>query len=89
MDEHGLLDGPGVAVDLFVYYIKLFWILWVSCGGAVKVYRGGGFEVFLDSFSQWSTWFSYIGTGAIYLGAFVVINDACMVVLGVLVFGVS
>ena len=41
MDEHGFLDDPGMAVDLFVYYVKLFWIHWVSCGGAVKVYGEG------------------------------------------------
>ena len=43
-DEHGLLDGPGVALDLFVYYIKLFWVHWVSCGGAVKVYGEGALK---------------------------------------------
>ena len=37
MDEHGLFDGPRLAADLFMYCIKLFWIHWVSCGGAVKV----------------------------------------------------
>ena len=46
------LGGPGMAVDLFVYYIELFWIHWVSSGGAVKVYGGGSFEMFLDSFTQ-------------------------------------
>ena len=51
-DEHNFLDGPGMAVDLFVHYIELLWIHWVSCGGAVKVYGGRGFEVFLNSFTQ-------------------------------------
>ena len=41
-----------------------------------------------DSFSQWSAWFSYVSTGAVYLGALVVVDDACLVVLGVLVLGV-
>ena len=52
MDEHSFLDGPGMAVDLFVYYIELFWIHCVSCGGAVKVDGGRDLEVFLDSFIQ-------------------------------------
>ena len=43
-DEHGLLGGPGVAVDLFMCYIKLLWVHWVSCGGAVKVYGGGALK---------------------------------------------
>ena len=34
-DKHGLLDGPGMAVDLFVDYAKLFRVHWMSCGGAV------------------------------------------------------
>ena len=52
MDEHGFLDGPGVAVDLFVDYVELFWIHWESCGGAVKVDGGVGLEMFLDSSTQ-------------------------------------
>ena len=52
MDEHGFLNGPGMAVDLFVDYVELLWIHWVSCGGAVKVDGGGGLEMFLDSFTQ-------------------------------------
>ena len=37
MDEHGFLNGPGMAVYLFVDYVELFWNHWVSSGGAVKV----------------------------------------------------
>ena len=33
VDEHSFLDGPRMAVDLFVHYIELFWIHWMSCGG--------------------------------------------------------
>ena len=33
--ERGILDGPGMAVNFFVYYVELTWIHWVSCGGAV------------------------------------------------------
>ena len=51
-DEHGFFDGPGMTVDLFVYYVKLVWVHWVSCSGAVVVYGGRVFEVFLDSFTQ-------------------------------------
>ena len=52
MVEHGCSDGPGMTVDLFVYYVKLDWVHWVSCSGAVVVYGGRDFEVFLDSFTQ-------------------------------------
>ena len=52
MDEHSFLDGPGMAVYLFVYYIELLWIHWVSCGGAVKVDGGRDLEMFLNSFTQ-------------------------------------
>ena len=52
MDECGFLDGPGMAVDLFVHYVELFWIHWVYCGGAVKVDRGRGLEMFLYSLPQ-------------------------------------
>ena len=48
MYEHGLLDGPGVAVNLLVYYIELVGVHWVSCGGTVVVYGGGGLEMFFD-----------------------------------------
>ena len=51
MDEHGFFDGPGMTVDLFMYYVELVWVHWMSCGGAVMVYWGGGFEVFLNSFT--------------------------------------
>ena len=48
-DEHSLLDGPGVAVDFFVYYVELVGVHGMSCGGTVEVYGGRGFEVFLNS----------------------------------------
>ena len=35
MDKHGLLDGPGKAVNFLVYYVELFWVHWVSCSGTV------------------------------------------------------
>ena len=52
MDEHSFLNGPGMALDLFVYYVELFWIHWVSFGGAVKVDGGRGLEMFLNSLTQ-------------------------------------
>ena len=52
MDEHGFLNVPGMAVDLFVDYVELFWIHWVSCGGAVEVDGGRDLEMFLNSFTQ-------------------------------------
>ena len=48
-DEHGFLDGPGMAVDLLVHYVKLLGVHGVSCGGTVVVYGGGGFEMFFNS----------------------------------------
>ena len=34
-DEHGLFDGPGMAVDFLVHYVKLLWVHGVSCCGGV------------------------------------------------------
>ena len=51
--------------------------------------EGGGLEVFLDSFTQGSSRFSYVGTGSVYLQAFVVGDDACLIVFGVLVLWVA
>ena len=37
MDEHSLLDGPGMAVDFLVHYVELVGVhggvLWWYCGG--------------------------------------------------------
>ena len=35
IDEHGLLDGPGMAVNFLMSYVELFWVHWVSCSGTV------------------------------------------------------
>ena len=35
VDEHGLLDGPGMAVDFLMYYVELLWVHGVACSGAV------------------------------------------------------
>ena len=50
---------------------------------------GGSLEMFLDSFTQGSARFSYVGTGAVYLWAFVVVDDACLIVFRVLVLGLA
>ena len=48
-DAHSLLDGPGMAVDFLVHYVELVGVHGVSCGGTMEVYRGRGFEMFLNS----------------------------------------
>ena len=50
-DEHSLLDGPGMAVDFLVHNAELVGVHGVSYGGTVEVYRGRGFEMFLDPVS--------------------------------------
>ena len=34
-DEHGLFDGPGMAVNFFEYYAELFLVHRMSCSGTV------------------------------------------------------
>ena len=80
--EHGFLDGPGMVVNFLVYYTILLWVHGVSCGGAMQVNGGRCLEMFLDPFSQWSAWFPYVSTGAVYVGTFVVVDDPCLAVLG-------
>ena len=43
-DEHGLFDGPGMAVDVLVHYVNLVWVPGVFCSGAVVVYGGGALK---------------------------------------------
>ena len=52
MDEHGLFDGPGMAVNFLMHYVELVGVHGMSCSSAVVVYGGEGFEVFLYSFTQ-------------------------------------
>ena len=54
MDEHGLLDGPELAVHFLVYYVQLVGIQGMACGGTVLVYGGRGLEVFLDPVTKCS-----------------------------------
>ena len=49
MDEHGFLDGTGLAVNFLVYYTELVGVHGMACGGTVLVYGGRGLEVFLNS----------------------------------------
>ena len=53
-DEHGLLDGPRLAVHFLVYYVELVGIRGMTCGGTVLVYGGRGLEVFLDPVTKCS-----------------------------------
>ena len=46
-DKHSFLDGPGLVVYLLVNNVKLVGVHEVFCGGAVKVYGGGGLKMFL------------------------------------------
>ena len=61
----------------------------VSCGGAVKMYGGGGLEMFLNPFPQGPARFPYVGTGAVDVGALILVNDACLVGFGILVLGIA
>ena len=35
MDEHGLFDGPGMAVDFLVHCTELVGVHGMACGGTV------------------------------------------------------
>ena len=70
-------------------YTELFRVHGVSCVGAVKMYGGGGLEVFLDSFPQGSARFPYVGTDAVDVWALVFVDDPCLIDFGVLVLGVA
>ena len=87
--KHGFLDGPGLAVYLLVYNVKLVGVHGVSCGGAVELYGGGGLEMFLNPFPQGLARFPNVGAGAVYVGALVLVDDACLAGLGILVFRIS
>ena len=89
MDKHSFLDGPGLVVYLLVHNVKLVGVHGVSCGGAVKVYGGGGLKMFLDSFPQGSARFLNVRTGTVDVWALVLVDDSCFVGFGVLVLGVS
>ena len=88
-DEHGFLNSPGLPVYFFVDNAELVGIYGVSCGSAVKMHGGGGLEMFLNPFTQGPARFPYIGTGAVDVGALILVNDACLVGFGVLVLGIA
>ena len=44
MDKHSFLDGPGLAVYLFVNNVQLVGIHGVSCDGAVVMYGAGALK---------------------------------------------
>ena len=87
-DEHSLLDGPGLAVYLFVNNVKLVGVHGMSCGGTVVVYGGRGLEMFLNSFPQGSARLPNVGAGAVDMWALVFVGDACLVGFWVLILGV-
>ena len=89
MDTHGFLNSPQLAVYLLVYNVKLIGVHGVSCGGAVKMYGGGGLKMFFDSFPQGPARFSNVGTGAVDVWALILVDDSCLVGFGILVFGVA
>ena len=64
-DKHGFLNGPGLAIYFLVYNVELVGVHGVSCGGAVKMYGGGGLKMFFDSFPQGSARFPNVGIGAV------------------------
>ena len=88
-DKHGFLNGPRLAAYLLVNNIELVGVHRVFCGGAVKMYRGGGLEMFLDPFPQGPARFPNVGTEAVDVWALVLVNDACLVGFGILVLGVA
>ena len=79
MDEHSLLDGPELAVCLFVNNVKLVGVHGMSFGGTVVVYGGRGLEMFLNSFPQGSARLPNVGAGAVDMWALVFVDDACLV----------
>ena len=89
MDEHNLLDGPGLAVYLFMNNVKLVGVHGMSCGGTVVMYGGRGLKMFLNSFPQGSARLPNVGAGAVDVWALVFVDDACLVGFGVLILGVS
>ena len=89
VDKHGFLDDPGLIANLLVNNVELVGVHGVSCGGDVEVYGGGGLEMFLNPFPQGSARFTNVGTGEIYVGALVLVDDVCLTCFGILVLGVS
>ena len=89
MDEHGLLDGPGLHVNFLMYNTELVRVHWMSCGGAVEVYGGRGLEMFLNSFPQGSARLPDVRAWAVDVRALVFVDDSCLVGGGVLVLRVA
>ena len=89
MDKHGFLNGPGLAVYLLISNVELVGVHGVSCGGDVEMYGGGGFEMFLNPFPQGPARLPNVETGAVDVGALVLIDDACLDGFWILVFGVT
>ena len=86
-DKHSFLNGPGLAVYFLVNNVKLVGVHGMSCGGAVEMYGGGDLEMFFNPFPQGPARFPNVGTGAVDVGALIMVNDACLAGFGILVFG--
>ena len=59
--------------------LKLVGVHWMSCGGTVEVYGGGGFKMFFNSFPQGSARFPNVRAGAVDVRALVFVDDSCLV----------
>ena len=54
----------------------------------VVVCGGRGLEMFLNSFPQGSARLPNVGAGALDMWALVFVDDACLIIFGVLILGV-
>ena len=75
MDEHCLLNGPRLHVNFLMYNAELVGVHWMSCGGAVEVYGGGGLKMFFNSFPQGSARLPNVRAGAVDVRALVFGDD--------------
>ena len=88
-DEHCFLDGPRLHVNFLMYNAELVGVYWMSCGGTVEVYGGGGFKMFFNSFPQGSARFPNVRAGAVDVRALVFVDDSCLVGGWIFVFRVA
>ena len=88
-DEHCFLDGPRLHVNFLMYNAELVGVHWMSCGGTVEVYGGGGLKMFFNSFPQGSARFSNVRAGEVDVGALVFVDDSCLVGGWIFVFRVA
>ena len=72
-----------------MYNAELVGVHWMSCGGAVEVYGGGGFKMFFNSFPQGSARFPNVRAEAVDVRALVFVDDSCLVSGWIFVFRVA